>query len=362
MTRPASGAMPPVPGRAMQGTGQSTSQLVKAPIPVNRWVRNGKHPNAVYESMKSEAVNQAALYRTKQYFSALGCFNNPQTGGAGAGDRVRWRFAFHSGPYAQYAQALVVNQDPNTGGTLSSYGRLDLTDVNGTVLVSDTFHWGMQQGGLTGIDALQPIWKQLPIQPDTDYYGVLTDVDDNVMLTACVYEIASMNQAGGYMPQNFVSGGPIYDQQRANLAQATEKLWKRSGASVLIWTADTENVYGPYGTTSTTPVPISSFSVGSPYLLDMSGKARLSQFSTGVPVKMAVYAGVSAFSTTGVVGLYDIGGNKIIECPITSWPAAGWQVVSGVLPPTLFNANLMFRAVGSTTVTVSAVSIYEYDP
>jgi hypothetical protein len=80
-----------------------------APVQVHKHARNGKAPDAWLINQLFEAANQGILYRTKEVFSPPGLillFGNAPPLSAGAGDRWRWRFAFHTGVYSR---ALLVN-------------------------------------------------------------------------------------------------------------------------------------------------------------------------------------------------------------------------------------------------------------
>src|SRR5688572_31517665 len=75
------------------------SKTAAAPLQVWRYCRNGRHPSAQYWNRLNEQTNQAALYRTKELFNWMSRVGFGVTGtptSSGAGDRDRWRFAFHT--------------------------------------------------------------------------------------------------------------------------------------------------------------------------------------------------------------------------------------------------------------------------
>lgn len=336
------------------------------PIQVNQWVRNTKHPNAELESRKSEAANQWAMWRTKCVFASPGGLGTIAVGGG-----VRWRHAWHSGPYARFLVIKTVTFV--NAGSVDANTKYDVTDVNGTVLVTDTFHWGSAAATGSGLENYVIQTKFLTISPDTDYYALFTDDNTSAWLqSACVYEMSSLTELNaGYLPQNFVCGGPILQSYRQNLASLARNMWRRGGAHLMNWSAggatgsggsnitsaaliniadrtSTSNTYGGAGQTS---------SPG--YLLDLTMHSRKSQVTTGVSVAMKAFCKVDNPVNTGTVSLVDTSGTTLLSCT-TNAATAGWVSASGMLPATIGKYDLMAKTTGGT-VTVYTVSIYEYD-
>lgn len=344
------------------------SRVLTPPIPTQRWIRNSRHPNAALESMKGEAANVAGMMRPKEVFRSLQ--------GLGAiGTTTRWRHAWHSGPYTSFLCVRVLGLSvPNT--TTAASTRFDITDVAGNVLQTVSFVWGSNglavDAWIISPETATQFTKYLEINPDTDYYGVWTDTAGAAIQAACVSEVSSLTENfDGYIPQNFVATGPILGAYRRNLAEFTRAMWKRGGAHVLNWTVND----GTAGVTTTSSTPTNIFdgtgtvplwgpanSPSSPgYILDMTGKARRSQQTTGVPVVMTVF-GSSSGATGGRVYLKDSTGATVMSI-IDAWAAAspaGWRTVAGFLPARCEKYDLQI-ATPSGTFSLYAASIYEYE-
>lgn len=127
----------------------TVARPASAPIELNRWFRNGRHPTADALNMMCEAGNTAGLYRSKEVFRS--CGTTLSTPNSTAGTRKRFRFAFHSGPYAHAVMAMAVMAPPTSGWANDTYGKLTLyTDVTETTSIGSVeFHYGPGQNGTT---------------------------------------------------------------------------------------------------------------------------------------------------------------------------------------------------------------------
>ncbi len=363
MTSPLTGNRAPIPSTNKSPDGITVARTVSAPIPVSRWIRNGKHPNAVLESMMGEAANQAGMFRCKEAFRSAGGFGMPPS--AGAGDRPRWRFATHTGPYTCYFRVVAVLAPADTGLTTDAYARVDC--VTGGVTTSEQFHYGASpyNGVGSGIDTLRVVDKFITVAADSDYTVTVTDVDNSAIQSINIHEYASLTQNfNGYLPQNFAAQGPILDAYRQNLAEVTRNLWRRGGAQVWNWTTDVDsavtiltsttqkNLIDGVSTTNTTT------SIGA--TVDMTGKTRLTQ-TTGVPCVMKAYA-IGDSGVTIAVRLVN-SSNAVIGTVTIPIGAAGWQSTSIVLPASAdkYDIQAALTGAGVNDGGVFAVSIYEYD-
>lgn len=350
------------------------SKAAAAPIPPDRFCRNGKHPNALLVNALGEAGNQAILYRSKELFRGVGAF--PQTATPfGVGDRARWRGACHSGPYthAFFVSAILNTPYGSPGYDYNSYVRLDIySDVAETTLVkSETIVYGVSPIGsgthVAFLDELKKVEKIVDgLSPDTDYYLKFTDVDYGRVVSATVFDLQSATEnLTGYLPQNVTANSGVLDIYRQNLATVSYNLWRRGGATVLGWTVDDQTA--PITTTSGTATNIvDTTSTGAPtsatpgFTLDMRGKARVSQTS-GVPCVLKAYGKVAA-GTQGNVYLKDSSNNTVASITAAFTTTAGWHS-SGVfnLPATVDKYDLLFSSGGGTTTSLYAVTIFEYE-
>ena len=365
MTRPSipwTGVKALVAGARLSGDGITTPRQVQPSIQVNQWARNGKQPNATLSTTMSQALNQAVMFRGKEVWGGGASFTGYPTS-AGTGDRARWRFAFHTGPYTANLYAIVIMRQP-TAGTTASYSRLDLTPAGGSVQ-STTFYYG-QAGFNAYMESLHPITQIIPVIADTDYTASWVDVDNGIMLTGCVYELASLTQNfSGYLPENFVGTGPIYAEDRGNLVTVANAMWRRGGSQCFNFSVD--NGTSPLTTTSSTWTNVlDQTSTGQPtpntlgYWLDMSAKGRKTQQASGVPIVLAAYGSSSNQAACGV-RLVDQNNKQIVVLTISS-SVAGWVTVQGTLPATYAKYDLQMQATGGATLSLNAVSCYEYEP
>ncbi len=344
------------------------SKSANGPIQVWNHARNGKPPVTPLINGFCEAANQAILYRTKENFHYGGAITGgvvARTSGA-AGDRARWRFAFHTSPYTHALMAVVIMHPQSTGFTTSSKSRIDILNGAGSVVGSATFTYGANPDGTSAVTAIAyaKVMQQYidtGISPDTDYTGVVYDVDYGRVVSCSVFELQSMTEFfDGYMPMNITAESSILDVYRQKLATIINGLWTRGGATVFNWTADVQASPRTNGTASAVNIiDGSSTTYGSAipgYELDMTGKARLSQ-TTGVPVRMQVYA--KRDSATATIDLRDSAGVSIMS--VTPSVAADWQTVTGVLPTGASKYYLTSTSDGIDLVYVYAVSVYEYE-
>jgi hypothetical protein len=341
------------------------------PIQVARWARNGKHPNALLESMKADEVNSAAIFRTKEVFRTFG-----NCGQFGAGSGTRWRCAFHTGPYTQYLD-VEVSLIQNSGFSASSYGQVDITPGDGSAVLTDTFPTGVATNTLI-IDRIRPLSRRFYVKPDMDYTVVFSDHGSN-MCAANIRELASLTAfVGGYLPQNIAATGPILAGYRKNAAEIARNLWRRGGAQLLNWcNEDGTNLPATTSTTYTNlveaTVSAGVTTLGSSsvtpntlgYILDTTYRARRSQQATGVPVRFCACMFVNSAGADGAVRLVNSAGT-VVASLTSQWTLAGgvaWATGTATLPIGLDKYDLQFAAVvGGTQVSCYAVSIYEYEP
>jgi hypothetical protein len=349
-----------------------------APVQVHKHARNGKAPDAWLINQLFEAANQGILYRTKEVFSPPGLillFGNAPPLSAGAGDRWRWRFAFHTGVYSR---ALLVNMimyppaGPGVVLTKNSMTRVDIYDnatYAGSPVGTATFNYGSNPGGTTvvyGLTYLRQSKRYIEgLTPDTDYYGIVNDADEGRAVSCSIAEIQSMTETfSGYLPQSITAESSILDVYREKLAAVTYNLWRRSAATVFTFSIEEVGASRPIA--SATPTNIidgASTTYGASiagYQLDMTRKARLSQLTTGVPIRFCAFIEVPA-ANTGVVTLRDSTGTAVVT--LTQVGAyTGWVTGTGLLPASEDKYYITHhRSAGAGTVKTYAVSCYEYE-
>jgi hypothetical protein len=348
-----------------------------APIQVYKHARNGKAPDAWLINALCEATNQSMLYRTKEVFHSSGCvgtFGSDIQSSGGAGDRTRWRWAFHTGVYSRALLVNMIMTPQDSGLSANSSARIDIyssATYGGSPVASATFNHGANPGGTTivaGLAYLKPLQQMIEgLTPDTDYYGIAYDVDNGRMVSCSVAEMQSATETfAGYMPQNITAESSILDVYREKIATAQYNLWRRSAGTVFTHSVDLGT--SPAVVFSATPTNIfdisfTTYGSAIPGLyLNMDGKTRLSQAATGVPVRFCAYVDVPA-ANTGVVNLRDNSGSSVIQIS-QAGPYTGWVTTTGYLP----NAGTVdkyylthHRSAGAGTISTFAISCFQYE-
>lgn len=346
-----------------------TSKAASPPIQLDRFCRNGQHPDVAFINATSEAANSAMLYRTPEHFSILGMSQSPLSGTASS--RNRWRFAFHTTPYSHAIFAAVILLPPDDGHDQNTHGKLTIySDVAEAVEVtSATFIYGPSPTGTSSASGF-PYWKTVSkliegLDADTTYYAKFSDETYGRLHSATVLGLQSMTENfDGYLAMSNTSETPIVDVHRENLAIATRALWRRAGAKVFNWSveadasAQTNATATPTNVLDETSTTVSAATPG--FTLDMRRKARRSQ--SGVPVVMKVFCSTDIGTGVGRIYLKDSAGNTVLSftdsIPVTT---PGWLSVSGNLPATEDKYDLQFDNNSSGTLSLYAATCWEHE-
>lgn len=357
------------------------SRAATAPIQVHLHARNGKAPNVWLINQFFEAANQGILYRTKEVFASsgyVGIYGAEVPSSAGAGDRIRWRFAFHTGVYSRALMVNMILHPQDSGFTRNSAARVDIytsATYGGSPVASATFNHGPGANGTTIVYGLsylkQSIQYMEGLSPDTDYYGIVTDVDNGRAVSCSIAEMQSMSETfDGYLPQNLTAESPILDVYRERLAEVIYNLYRRGGATVFNFSTDGDGaVRGVYASPTTlNNVPLNMINQDTiayvdadpGYQLDMTGCARLSQYTTGVPIRFCAYVDIPA-ANTGKVCLRDSTGT-IVTSLTQAGAYAGWVTTTGLLPVGEDKYFITYeRTSGADMIELYAVSCYQYE-
>jgi hypothetical protein len=352
-----------------------------APIQVHRHARNGKAPDAWLINQLCEATNQGVLYRTKEVFASsgyVGLLGSEIPASAGAGDRIRWRFAFHTGVYTRRLMVNMIMHPQDSVFDMNSAARVDIYDnatYTGSPVASATFNHGANPGGSTAVYGLSYLKQSLQyidgLDEDTDYYGIVYDVDTGRAVSCSIAEIQSMTQSfAGYLPQNITAESSILDVYREKLAEASYNIWRRGAATVFNFSTEEDAalrvVYANPTTLNNVQLNIVSqatitfVDADAGYQIDLTGCARLSQLATGVPVRFCAYVSIPA-ANTGVVRLWDSGAVAVVSVT-QAGPYTGWVTTTGTIPTAEDKYFLTFeRTAGADMLEVYAVSCYQYE-
>lgn len=352
------------------------SPLIGPALQINRWIRNGRPVDAHLQNALANLANQTARWRTKQIFSWHGAMGSTTSGtdaliqSSGAGERERWRFAFHSGPYTKEVRVTFLSciQDGTllSGGSGDPYSRLRILTTGGSTVGDGTFHYG---GGPNSVDTPNNFATGeaiIPVSADTDYTAVISDFDGARIVSAVVYERSlDPDTSNGYASTGYAAGVNIYDTDRSDITTIAANMWKRGGAHLLNWSADNQASPSTISlTTDTNIVDGTSTSVSSSspgYILDLTSCNRLSQ--TTVPCVLKAYGKyvITPPVSGGVVKIKASDGSTVGT--VTGFTStASWQSAVVNMPTGVDRYDLTFAA-GSGTATFSlyAVSLYQLE-
>ena len=361
-------------GERMASSSQDPRKVTSAPgtkaavppIQYDRFCRNGKHPSAHLWNQLHEATNQAVLYRTRELFHATGLVGAAPTGGA---SHTRWRFAFRTGPYGHAIKVTAAMIPPDVNPSTNTYARLIVySDTAEAVTVGNLYlYHGVNPGGTGGTSEGLPYIKTLNgyisgLTANTNYYARF-DEEYGRILSASVCEFQTLTENGGYLAQNITAQTDIYDAYREYVATMQKNLLKYTGGLALNLatgaTASTnatntsKNIADGFGTTFTEADPC--------FKLDLRYRDRLAQTS-GIPVVMKVFCSSTVGPGVGRIYLKNSAGTAVmtITDSIPS-PSPGWLSTTGFLPATEERYYPHFDNNGSGTLSVYAVSVYEYE-
>jgi hypothetical protein len=352
------------------------SKAAQPPLPLDRYFRRTHAPDATAMSAMCEQMNAGILFRSKEVFSRVGILGSGAgvpVSSAGAGARIRWRFAFHTGPYhhALFIRAFLYPQ--TSGFNSNSASVVDIYAASGTALgalqVATPFYYGNNPLNTLNIAGWQYMKRVdqfvTGLLPDTDYYGLVYDQNDGIVQSISIADLQSMsNNYAGYLPQNFTQDSLILDEYRQNLVAPMPLLWKRGGASVFHWTVESDaSPKTIAANTATNLMDGTSTTYGASilgYTLDMRGKARLSQAATGVPVVIKAWMKCTT-AASGVVHLRDSTGTIVATLTNTLGAGTvGYITATCNLPATSAKYYLTFQT-SAGTLSVYAVSCYQYE-
>lgn len=356
-----------------------TSKTVPAPIQIDRWFRNGLHPDANAINMLGEHANAATLFRSKQVFSAVAPFDESLVSKSSSADRTRWRCAFHTSPY--HSSLLVIAAMlPGTQNSLfateTTSSRLDIysnpteTTLAGTLDVVYGVHPRQCDGTPNKFSDLRIAMNYIEgLNVDSDYFLKVTDVNYGRIQSICIIELNSLtDNNGGYPSQNNSAFSTVTAANRENIATIARNMWRRGCWPILNWTNDdpTGSVLGPPAApaTATNLIDNSSTTISAStpgFVIDMTNKDRLSQ-SSGVPCIMWVCAFNSSPGppATGDVYLKSAAGSTIASVSGGWTGTPKWQWTTFNMPAIADKYDLQF-ADSNTGLKVVAVSIYQYE-
>lgn len=351
-----------------------TAKTAQPSVPLDRYFRIAKAPDASCISAMRAGMNQAMAYRTKtlwEWTSILGAASGIGLASGGAGTRARFRGAFHTGPYHHAAYATVYIYPQTAGFNSNAYVQIDIySDTAEATLVKSTkFYYGnnpLNTLNVAGWQYMKEVNQYIDgLSADTNYFVKVSDGDNGLVQSVCIAEFASPTENNsGWLATNYTQESLILASDLRTVLQPMPSTWKRGGAKVLNWTVDLQSSFVSNATMTDTNIIDGSTTYGSSipgFTLDMTGKARLSQ-ATGVPCKIWAYLD-STSANNGAIAIVNSGGTSIAA--VNYLGAANtphWENATVMLPATSDKYYLISRqTTAAATVKTYAISVFEYE-
>jgi hypothetical protein len=341
-------------------------QYAQRALPTNRWMRNGRYPDASVQNLLASQANHAAKFLTKEVFS----YSCPLASIPSSDDRDRWRFAWRSGPYARYLWMHVVYMANHTDPLGADAVLTVASGVSaiGTATVTYNHAPGSDTPAYlgTGDALLESAGAVVELTANTEYQGLVSDVDGRLVAISVFETSIEATTANGFV-SDVQGGAPIFDEDRADVTAILRNMWKQGGAHLLNWTVD--NQASPRTTTSATEANLidtaltggSSYGPNAPgFLIDFSNRTRLKD--GGPKIEVWVYA--SKGTSNGIVQLVTDSSDAIAAVTISG--TAAWYSIAATVDVGLFSdaanafCHLLFSS-GGGTLSVYAVSVYQFE-
>jgi hypothetical protein len=330
-------------------------------------VRNGLVPDSQFHNAIIGQANNVAAFRGKDIFSSSGNLGIATPGGAG--ERVRWRFAFHTGPFCKTVRAKVLMCPVSKFSNSNGYARLKIVDA-GTLVTTgtDDFHYSPTIGASVAAANVPDNWGygevEVAVSPDTDYYGYVSDFDGGIALSCDVYETQLLpDTTNGYVgPVHVAAQSGIFDNQRQDLAVLGDKMWRRGASQVFNWSTDLDSeartfvsVAADRNVVDNTSTTVSAATPG--FTIDMTGKVTLANSVLNCVIACYGNRGAGTSGNQGVKVKNSAG--TVLVNVIGAVAANGWFTSVVQLPATTAKYDLQGYS-NSGTFTLYAVSVYEY--
>lgn len=232
----------------------SISKNAQAALEIAQWVRNSKAPVAELQNRLATMCGYAAHVTETCVFTMTSDLVG--TGGTSQipdslATRSRWRFPYHSTPYASFIYARFEIAPQNNGTATDPYCQLAIRNLAGTLIGTAYMHGGSSPGSyadvpinMTGGTAhlVDGTGAFVFLDEDTWYTGVFSDIGFARLHSASVWEVSmAPSTANGFVVNNHASDGPIYAQDRDDIAAMARLLHKRSGRPVFHWCTDLDS-------------------------------------------------------------------------------------------------------------------------
>ncbi len=324
--------------------------------------KNGNYPDSSFYSKLVEAENFLTAFRHKEVFRksvALG------VGGGGSANTLGWRFRFRSSYGAKALRVIAVlgaqhadmiEDEPFINIELTESGgspdELALHYGNPDSSADDPPEsWSVQSGTFT-------------INPASIYTGYITAENAARIIAISIYEEGETvltESTSYYNTEAPVAGGAILDDRIERVIVGLSNMLRQNGGLTFNWCL----VDGAARTRSSATYInlIDDTTTGTPtttaHGFSFDTTARNTYSRVTVPIELAVYASIP--SGTGNVRLIRTDGTVAVTVPVNS-STPQWFVVSGSIAVGVgLHYALQYAGSGTQTISVYAVSGYEYE-
>ena len=328
-----------------------------------RDARNGMTPSSYTYYRAVEAENWLTAYGGREVYHQAWPLDDQTYGYSGTTNIARFRFRSRYGATRLRAH-VIMGLDITRGDATDPQVAIDVTESGGGTETIGPFYYGASVAGATdGPDQWRYSSTYVAITPATTYECLVKLVDYARLLSIAVEEEAeeTVDQSTDYYNAlSPATGTPIYDVTRSRLLVGLSNMYRQNGGGLVHWsnpggTASTRtsatliNLYD----NSTTGTPATT---APGFYLDNTYRRTVSR--SVVPYELAVYGSMA--SGSGTVRITDSSGTDHITATINS-STPGWFVATGSLPADERFYTFRFAGDGTNQVSVSAVSLIEWE-
>jgi hypothetical protein len=221
----------------------------------NKFTRNGLSPVDELQNSLAERIGHAAstarsklVYRSPGWIYSAGA---SYIAASSASERTRWRFAFHSGPYAHYLFVRLWMAEQSNSTSADCYTRLRIVDSAGALFGDAIRHYGSSGVATSSMPSTFGLTSSLAVTdasgalaelvPNTAYFGTFSDFNSARLVAACVWEVALVPDTDdGYPGPYAASGSPIFDLDRSAVVAMANAQWAYGAQPLFHWSSETD--------------------------------------------------------------------------------------------------------------------------
>lgn len=287
---------------------------------------------------------------------------------AGGGNDIVWPIYFRTG---EGTLGIVVRCGVTRkagGAATPPFLNYDVKLPPNTAVVSKSLYFDGGTGSGVAVPeqiARKAIYLQ-GLSPNTEYIGEAKCTDGLTLAWMSVTEYreqhADDDLAGVCSPAKFANEADILDEHLEDLIEANNLLWRHNGSHLLMWTCDyADRASSPWVSSTSYVNILDATKDPAVRLVTDYHSTRRRTGSAGVPVKMAVRArrvagtGTADFRLTNGTQNIDIAGAAIAT-------GEAWFTATANIPDSAADWKMQSKvSVGTTTVEISAWSLFEYE-